>query len=247
MRRRGRLASVFLRSFAVQGSWNFETLVGFGFAFALLPALRIVYRDRPADLAAAIGRHAQLFNSHPYLAPIALGAVARLEVEERPPEVIERFKAAVRGALGGLGDRLVWAGWRPACILTALALLLAGAPWWSAVVGFLVVYNAGHLGLRVWAFRLGWVESTGIATRLRSSWIWDAERVLRSLGPALLGACAVFAVAGHGPVLPRLSAAWVLLAFAGLVLGMAAGGRARRPLEALLVVFVLIGFLGSLR
>lgn len=247
MWRRGRLGGVFLRSFAVQGSWNFETLVGFGFAFALLPALRVVYRDRPDALAAAIGRHARLFNTHPYLAPIALGAVARLEVEGKPPEVIERFKAAVRGALGGLGDRLVWAGWRPACILGALALLLAGAPWWVAVGGFLAVYNLGHLGLRIWAFRLGWVESTGIATRLRNSWIWSAERVLGSLGPALLGACAVFVVAGGGPLLPRLSVVWVGIAFAGLVIGMATGGRARRPLESGLVLLVLIGFLWSLR
>lgn len=246
MRRRGRLGGVFLRSFAIQGSWNFETLVGYGFAFALLPLLRVVYRDRPDALAAAIGRHAQLFNSHPYLAPIALGAVARLEAEERPADVIERFKAAVRGALGGLGDRLVWAGWRPVCILGALALLLAGAPWWLAVGGFLLVYNLGHVALRMWAFRIGWVESTGIAVRLRNSWIWDIERVLHSLGPALLGACVVFAVAGRAPLLPRLSPAWLAFAVAGLAFGMATGGRARRPLEGLLVVLVLIGFLWSI-
>lgn len=245
MHRRSRMHHVFLRSFAVQGSWNFETLVGFGFAFALLPALRVVYRGRPAELAAAVGRHARLFNTHPYLAPIALGAVARLEVEAKPAEVIERFKAAVRGALGGLGDRLVWAGWRPVCILAALGLFLAGAPWWSALAAFLVVYNAGHVGLRLWAFRVGWKESTGIAATLRSSWIWDAERILRALGPALLGACAVLLVSGDSPVLEKLSVEWLGLAAAGAALGLATGGRARRPLEALLLLLVLIGFLWS--
>lgn len=247
MARHDRLPRVFLRSFAIQGSWNFETLVGYGFAFALLPVLRAVYRNRPDDLARAIGRHARLFNTHPYLSPIALGAVARLEVEGKPPEVIERFKAAVRGALGGLGDRLVWAGWRPVCILAALALLLAGAPWWVVVFGFLLVYNAGHVALRSWAFRVGWEESTAIAAKLRSSWIWDAERILRAFGPALLGACAVLLVAGEETGLPPLSRAWTAVAAAALVAGIALGGRARRPLELVLLLFALVGYLWSPR
>jgi PTS system mannose-specific IID component len=242
-----RLPRVFLRSFAIQGSWNFETLVGYGFAFSLLPVLRAVYRDRPDDLARAVGRHARLFNTHPYLSPLALGAVARLEVEGKSPDVIERFKAAVRGALGGLGDRLVWAGWRPVCILASIALLLAGAPWWAVVVAFLVVYNVAHVALRIWAFRLGWEQSTGIASTLRSSWIWEAERGLRALGPALLGACAVLLLSGTGPQLDPLPARWIALAGAGLVLGFVLGGRARRPLETVLLLIALVGYLWSPR
>ncbi len=240
-----RLPRVFLRSFAIQGSWNFETLVGHGFAFALLPVLRVVYRGRPADLAAAVGRHARLFNTHPYLSPLALGAVARLEAEGKSADVIERFKAAVRGALGGLGDRLVWAGWRPVCILAALGAFLSGVAWWAVVPGFLVVYNAGHIVLRIWAFRLGWKESTGIAATLRSSWVWDAERLLRALGPALLGACAVLLVTGHAPELGALSSGWLLVAGGALVLGIALGGRARLPAESALLVFLILGFLWS--
>lgn len=242
---RSRLDRVFLRSFAVQGSWNFETLVGYGFAFALIPALRIVYRGRPDDLAAAVGRHARLFNAHPYLAPIALGAVARLEVEGEEPEVIERFKAAVRGALGGLGDRLVWAGWRPVCILSALWLFLAGAPWWFGVAAFLIVYNIGHVGLRLWAFRLGWKESTHIATTVRSSWIWDAERMLRSIGPALLGGCAALLVAGGEPLLLGFSFEWLAVATVAVIVGLVTGGRARRTLEGVLLALVLIGYFWS--
>ena len=246
MASRSRLPRVFLRSFAIQGSWNFETLVGYGFAFALLPVLRVVYRDRPDELARAIGRHARLFNTHPYLSPLALGAVARLEVEGKPPETIERFKAAVRGALGGLGDRLVWAGWRPVCILGSLALLLAGAAWWLVVLAFLVVYNAGHVALRTWSFRVGWEEGTAIAATLRSSWIWDAERLLRAIGPALLGACAVLLVTDRDSFW-RLSPAWLVAAAIVLALGFALGGRARRPLEILLLALALTGYLWSPR
>ena len=117
---RGVLLRVFLRSFAIQGSWNYRSLIGSGFAYALLPVLRVLYREDPAKLHAAVRRHSELFNSHPYLAPLALGAVAVLEQTE-PPEVVTRFKAAVRGSLGTLGDRLVWSGWRPLVALIALA------------------------------------------------------------------------------------------------------------------------------
>lgn len=244
---RERLPGVFMRSFAVQGSWNFETLVGYGFAYALLPVLRVVYRDRPEELARAVARHSRLFNTHPYLSPIALGAVARLEVEGKPADTIDRFKAAVRGALGGLGDRLVWAGWRPVCILAALGALLAGASWWVAVIGFLVVYNVGHIGLRIWAFRVGWERGTGIATTLRSSWVWDAERILRALGPALLGACAVLLLMRGTPDLEPPPAPWIAVAAVAVVGGIALGGRARRPLEILLLILALTGYLWNLR
>ncbi|HEX6588843.1 MAG TPA: PTS system mannose/fructose/sorbose family transporter subunit IID [Longimicrobiales bacterium] len=244
---RERLPGVFRRSFAIQGSWNFETLVGYGFAYALLPVLRVAYRDRPDELARALARHSRLFNTHPYLSPVALGAVARLEVEGKPADTIERFKAAVRGALGGLGDRLVWAGWRPVCILTAIGGLLAGAHWWVVVVGFLVVYNIGHIGLRVWSFRVGWERSTGIATTLRSSWVWEAERVLRALGPALLGACVVLLLSRGTAHLNASSAGWVAAGAVAVVGGIALGGRARRPLEVLLLILALTGYLWNLR
>ena len=61
------IARVLIRSLSVQGSWNYRTLIGSGFAYALLPALRFIYRDRPAELQAAVRRHTELFNSHPYL------------------------------------------------------------------------------------------------------------------------------------------------------------------------------------
>lgn len=130
-------------------------MLGTGFAFALLPVLREAYGEDDAGLREAVGRHSDLFNSHPYLAPMALGAVAALERDRAASPLIERFKAAVRGPLGALGDRLVWAAWLPATLLLALVLYSAGVATWAAAGAFLLVYNVGHLGLRIWGFRLG--------------------------------------------------------------------------------------------
>mgnify|MGYP001818432523 CR=1 FL=1 len=76
---RRELTSTFTRSFLVQGSWNYRTMLGSGFAFALIPALRTIFRDDPEGLDASLNRHLELFNAHPYIYNVAMGSVLRLE------------------------------------------------------------------------------------------------------------------------------------------------------------------------
>jgi mannose PTS system EIID component len=234
--------AMLLRSFAIQGSFNYRTLIGTGFAFALLPVLRHVYRARPAELADALRRHTSLFNSHPYLAGVALGGVARLEAEGERAEVIERFKNALRGSLGSLGDRLVWAGWRPVCLLAALLLLIGGAPWWLAAGAFLIVYNAGHFALRIWAFRLGLRHGLRVGERLRQSRLGPVQKTLPAVGAFLIGALVPLAATGEfvgvRPALP-----WVALALVGAAIGVRFGGAVRTPLALLLGGVAVLGML----
>lgn len=234
---------VFVRALAVQGSWNYETLGGTGFGFAILPALRRIYPEA-AELDAAVRRHEGTFNSHPYLAPLALGAVIRLEADGEDPAVIERFKLALRGSLGTLGDQLVWAGWRPACVLFALALLLAGVPWYGAVALFLLVYNAGHIGLMAWGFSVGLREGRHVADRLRSSLVRHTQPRLGTIG-AFLAAFSLTLIIAEG--VPHLGEApgWTLtaLAAAAVLAGARWGEIFRRVglgLVGLLVVVALI-------
>lgn len=233
---------VFLRSFAIQGSWNYKTLIGTGFGFALLPALRVIYAGRPEALQDAVRRHTMLFNCHPYLAGIALGAVARLESEGESPELIDRFKGALRSALGSLGDRMVWAGLRPCCLLLALALLLLGAPWWMVIIVFLTVYNTAHIALRWWALSAGWSAGRKVAERLRASNLERFHEGFAHAGAFLLGMIlpliAVGALTGD-----RLSTPWVAAGFAAAIIGLRFGSKVRNPLMVALVIMALIGFL----
>lgn len=242
-------ARVFLRSFAIQGSWNYRTLIGTGFAFALLPLLRARYRGDPAMLRESVERHAALFNSHPYLAPVALGAVAQLESDGADPLLVDRFKAAVRGSLGSLGDRLVWAGLRPVCALFALAVAFAGAPWWVPVVLFLVTYNAGHLFLRTWSYRLGLKGGKEVGERLRRSFLGPAQRILTICGAFLTGLLLPLAVAGGalrglGPLAERaMPFIWIVAAAAAALLGVRFGSAVRLPVFLALVAFAILGTL----
>lgn len=237
------LAGMLLRSLIVQGSWNYRTLIGGGFGYALLPALRYIYRDRPAELEAAIIRHAGLFNSHPYLSPLALGAVGVLEVEERP-EVVERFKSAVRGSLGTLGDRLVWSGWRPVCALFALLLFTLGAPWWLGLLAFLGIYNTGHVVLRWSSLRFGLAHGKHVGEELRRIPVQRVQHILDFAGALLVGALLPLVVVR--PILPGWGGTlWTVALAVAAILGLRYGGRVRFPLALVLAAATLVALLVS--
>lgn len=161
--------AIALRSLVIQASWNYQTLLGAGFAFALLPALRRAYARDPEGLAVAVGRHAGFFNGHPYFTSIALGAVARLETDGSDPEVIGRLKTALMSPLGTLGDGLIWARWRPLCAFLAVAAFAAGLPWWAAIALFLGLYNTAHFPLRLWGVAFGWRQGLHVGPALARS------------------------------------------------------------------------------
>ncbi|HEX4629016.1 MAG TPA: PTS system mannose/fructose/sorbose family transporter subunit IID, partial [Gemmatimonadales bacterium] len=115
---------------------------------------------------AAVARGAHFFNAHPYLCGLAVGATARAEHEGVPPEQVERLRTALCGPLGSLGDRLVWAGWLP--FTSGLALVgVALGHGLAAILGFLLVYNVGHVALRWLALRAGWRYGARVAVALR--------------------------------------------------------------------------------
>lgn len=229
--------STLLRSLLVQGSWNYRTMLGSGFAFALLPGLRRLHSDDPRAMQAAVERHLEHFNAHPYLAAMAIGAILRLEAEGADPETVRKLKIALRGPLGSLGDALVWATALPAAALGALALLWMGTPPWMAVAVFLLAFNALHLGLRLWGFRAGIEAGRDVGRVLSEA---DLSGWTRRLEPAvvlLLGAL-VGAVIGSDRGLLDAGIAWMALAAAAFVVGLWGGHRTWRPAAAVTVAVI---------
>ena len=100
-------ASMYLRMLGIRGSWNYELLVGNGVGFCIEPALRRLPGGVDGEAyRSALARQAVYFNAHPYLAGLAVGALARAELEQVPPARIERFRTALCGRWA------VWAtGW----------------------------------------------------------------------------------------------------------------------------------------
>ena len=189
------LARALLRLFSVQGSYNYERMLGVGVGVAEEPLLRDLAdgRYRPA-----VARGAHFFNAHPYLIGLAVGAAARAEHDGATPDQVERLRETLCGPLGSIGDRIVWAGWLP--LLSALALLgVALGAGWAAVAVFLVVYNIGHVALRWWALKAGWTHGTRVSIALH-------HPVLQKAGTVLAPAMA-FAVGAALPLTAQYLAA----------------------------------------
>ncbi len=205
-------------------------MLGSGFGFCFLPVLRELERraaegGKEEERGAALRRHVEHFNAHPYLSGLALGATARMELDGASPEEVRRFKMAIRGPLGSVGDRLIWAAWLPATLLGAMTLALLGTPWWFAIVTFLVVYNSLHLRLRTWSVRVGLEKGPSVAETLRrANLIGRAERIA-SIGVLFVGLL-VGLLVGRGLAAGISHVIWPWLPVGALLL-VASIGRGR--------------------
>jgi len=212
------------RLLTLQGSYNYETMIGNGLAFAMEPALRLLPGGRSgAAYRDAIARQNRYFNAHPYLAAVAVGALARAELSLEDPARIERFRTASCGPLGSVGDRLVWAAWLPACSVTALTAFGLGLSWTAVALLFLLVYNAGHIGLRIWGLNAGWTHGLGVASALGAPLFRDGPSVLTRAFACIAGAAIPLMVARAAGARP--------LGVAIIVAVGAAGGLALVQLE----------------
>lgn len=213
---RSEMVSSFLRCFAVQGSWNYRSMVAGGLVNAMLPLLRRIYAGDPVRLRGAVERHLAPFNGHPYLCPMAVAALARLEHDGESPERIDRFRSVLRAPLGAVGDELVWATWRPFCLLLSITMFwLWGRPW-AAVGVFVLAYNVGHVWLRAWSFRRGWTRSFDVGKDLHDPPWAHVVPWIKSLNLLLIGS-AVVSVSGL--VAPETLSRWgVMLALAAAAL-----------------------------
>jgi mannose PTS system EIID component len=211
-----RLAMI-IRLFAVQASWNYEILIGNGIGFCVEPALRLLPGGAGGDAyRAALARQSQYFNAHPYLSSFAVGALARAELDGAPPARIERFRTALCGPLGSVGDRLVWVGLLPTCSFAGLLLFGLGMSPLVCVLTFLLLYNAGHVALRLWGLRMGWEKGLAVASALGHPILREGPVWLARTGTLLAGAAIPLTIMRlvNGGGLPRT----------GITLGAAAAG-----------------------
>jgi PTS system mannose-specific IID component len=229
--------AVYLRLFAVQGAWNYETLLGNGIAFCMIPLLKSLPKDRHKI---ALAREAQYFNAHPYLAAVAVGALARAELDGEDAIRIERFRTALCGPLGSMGDQLVWAAWLPACSIVALGAFGVGASPLVTLCIFLGLYNAGHLTLRAWGLHVGLARGVHVAPALATPILRRGPQVIGKVAALLAGIALPLAM--HRALGPgrALAGTVVVAAVLGAVLLARVQGRTQGWLVALVVLAAFV-------
>lgn len=222
----------FLRTFFLQGVWNYDRMQNVGFAFSMKPALARLHGREPASLREALLRHLEYFNTHPYMAAALLGASVRLEEQvasgDRRPDEVTSFKNGIMGSYGAIGDSFFWAALRPLGGVVAVALVLAGAGSAGPLL-FVVGYDVIALAVRSYGYFGGVALGPMIVAKLARLDFAGATRRIKMAAAAVAGLAAALWAAwftSAGPELP-LPRDWPLAALAfPAAVGLA--GTARR-------------------
>ena len=177
------------RSTFLQGSWNYERMQNGGWCYSLVPAIKKLYTKKD-DQIAALKRHMEFFNTHPYLASPVIGVVLALE-EERAngapidDVAIQGVKVGMMGPLAGVGDPVFWFTARP--ILGGLAASLALAGNIMGPIIFFVVWNPMRVAFMWYTQEFGYKAGSRIADDMSGSLLQDVTKGASILGMFILG------------------------------------------------------------
>ncbi|QHS23794.1 PTS mannose/fructose/sorbose transporter family subunit IID [Virgibacillus sp. MSP4-1] len=187
--KRDRIA-IWWRSTFIQGSWNYERMQNGGWAFSMIPAIKRLYKTKE-DRSAALQRHLEFFNTHPYVASPVLGVTLALEEERAngaPVDntAIQGVKVGMMGPLAGIGDPMFWFTLKP--ILGALAASLAMSGNILGPILYFVLWNLIRMGFMWYSQELGYKAGSKITEDLSGGVLKDITKGASLLGMFILGA-----------------------------------------------------------
>ena len=179
---------VWWRSTFLQGSWNYERMQNLGWAYALIPAIKKLYSSKE-DQAAALERHLEFFNTHPYVAAPIMGVTLALEEErangaEIDNAAIQGVKIGMMGPLAGIGDPVFWFTVRP--ILGALGASLALAGNILGPIIFFVGWNIIRMAFLWYTQEFGYKAGSEITKDLSGGILQDITKGASILGMFIL-------------------------------------------------------------
>ncbi|OSB04308.1 PTS system mannose/fructose/sorbose family transporter subunit IID [Clostridium botulinum] len=181
--------SVWFRSFFLQGSWNYERMQNGGWAFAMIPAIKKLYKTKE-ERSEALKRHLEFFNTHPYVASPVLGVTLALEEERAngmPVEdaTIQGVKVGMMGPLAGIGDPVFWFTVRP--ILGALGATLAMSGNILGPIIFFLAWNIIRMAFMWYTQEFGYKAGSRISDDLSGNLLQDIKKGASILGMFILG------------------------------------------------------------
>ena len=83
----------------LQGSWNYERMQNGGWCYSMVPAIKKLYSNKE-DQVAALKRHMEFYNTHPYVSAPVIGVTLALEEDRANGAKVE--DAAIQGVKVGM-------------------------------------------------------------------------------------------------------------------------------------------------
>lgn len=173
----------------VQASWNYERMHNVGWAYVLAPAIKKLYTSKE-DRTAALQRHLEFINSHPYVEAPILGVTLAMEEEKANGTVIEDqaiqgVKVGMMGPLAGVGDPIFWGTLRP--VIGAFAASLALSQSILGPILFFVLWNVIRVAFTWYTQELGYRAGSEITKDLSGGIIQKITVGASILGMFVMG------------------------------------------------------------
>lgn len=186
--KKDRMSIAFRHQF-LQGSWNYERMQNGGWCYSIIPAIKKLYPDKK-DRIAALKRHLEFYNTHPYVSAPVMGVTLALE-EERANgaqidnQSIQGVKIGMMGPLAGIGDPVFWFTLRP--ILGALGASLALSGNIMGPIIFFFVWNIIRMGFMWYTQELGYKVGNSIGKDLSGGVLKKITQGASILGMFIIG------------------------------------------------------------
>jgi PTS system mannose-specific IID component len=125
--------SVFVRTWlGLQLGWNYEKMQGLGYAYAVMPALKRLYKNDKEKMKQALGLEMGFFNTTPQMAHLIVGADIALQdqlgMNDDSEKAIAGLKTGLMGPFAGVGDTVFVAIYN-AIIFSITAYLCMSGQW----------------------------------------------------------------------------------------------------------------------
>lgn len=153
------LKKMFWHSWTLFSSFSMVKMQGYGFEYAMAPAIKRFYKDNGEERRRATERHSSFFNCTYETAPFIMGLSAAMEKENAidpnfDPESINALKASLMGPLSGIGDSIFWGTLRLVAAGIAIPLAMQGSI--LAPIAFLLVYEVPSIIIRWQLLKVGY-------------------------------------------------------------------------------------------
>ena len=248
--------------FFAHANYNFEGYQSTGFAHALSPIIRKLYRE-PGEIRAALLRHLTPFSSDPEIGGLIHGMTIALEERHAAGDPaaaesdIQALKTTLMGPLGAVGDTLKQGMWLPVWLAVGIGVALGSAGSGAAVAGPVVFSLATvvyTLGFSWRVYEGGYRRGQALVARLLHGTLLDDIRVGGAvLGTALMAALGAQAVklqaaglsnsaAGQSSDLQGLFAGRIVPALLALAAILALVWLLRRGASGVSVMLSVTGF-----
>ena len=160
-----------------------------GWCFSMIPAIKKLYSSKD-DQIAALKRHMEFYNTHPYVSSPVIGVTLALEEDRAngaPVEdaAIQGVKVGMMGPLAGVGDPVFWFTLRP--LLGALGASLAMGGSIMGPILFFVLWNVIRLAFEWYTQEFGYKLGTSITQDLGGGLMGKITEGASILGMFVIG------------------------------------------------------------